>query len=165
MTSSSKSFVFLLMLAAVANFASLGCGVKSMPIPPEAARPEKILDLEAATAKNGIRLTWGRPDNYAGGQKMRDLAGFTVSRSEADGPYRKIIDIPVTDQGRFQVQRTFTYMDNATELGKSYRYQVVSNTTDGYVSVPSNTVTVLRKIPPPAPKPEDFVLPTTPPLP
>ena len=86
------------MLAAVANFASLGCGVKSMPIPPEAARPEQILDLEAATAKNGIRLTWGRPDNYAGGQKMRDLAGFTVSRSEADGPYRKIIDIPVTDQ-------------------------------------------------------------------
>ena len=56
-------------------------------------------------------------------------------------------------------------MDSATELGKSYRYQVMSNTSDGYLSVPSNKVTVLRKIPPPPPKPEDFVLPTTPPLP
>jgi hypothetical protein len=165
MTSSAKSFVHLLLFAALANVAWLGCGVKSMPIPPEAARPEKILDLEAATAKNGIRLTWGRPDNYAGGDKMRDLAGFAVSRSEADGPYRKVIDIPVTDQGRFQVQRTFTYMDNATEVGKTYHYQAVSNTTDGYTSEPSNTVTILRKIPPPPPRPEDFMLPTPTPLP
>ncbi|HYL60218.1 MAG TPA: hypothetical protein VEU51_15215 [Candidatus Acidoferrales bacterium] len=165
MTFSSKSFFHLLICAALASVAWLGCGVKSMPIPPEAARPEKISDLEAATAKNGIRLTWGRPDTYAGGDKMRDLAGFTVSRSEADGPYHKIGDIPVTDQQRFQVQRTFTYVDKATELGKTYRYEVLSNTSDGYTSEPSNTVTVVRQIPPPPPRPEDFMLPTPTPLP
>jgi hypothetical protein len=165
MKSSAKSLFHLLIFAALANVAWLGCGVKSMPISPEAARPEKISDLEAATAKNGIRLTWGRPDSYAGGEKMRDLAGFTVSRSAGEGPYQKIIDVPVTDQGRLQVQHTFTYMDNATELGKTYRYEVVSNTSDGYVSEPSNTVTVVRQIPPPPPRPEDFMLPTPTPLP
>ena len=165
MTFTSKSFFRLLIFVALANVAWLGCGVKSMPIPPEAARPEKILDLEAATAKNGIRLTWGRPDTYAGGDKMRDLAGFTVSRSEGDGAYRKIGDIAVTDQGRFQVQRTFTYTDKATEVGKTYHYEVMSNTSDGYISEPSNTVTVVRQIPPPPPRPEDFMLPTPTPLP
>jgi hypothetical protein len=154
------------LLLGVALFLGwLGCGVKSIPIPPEAARPEKIQNLEASSAKDGIRLTWGRPEVYAGGQKMRDLGGFTISRSAADGPYQKIAEVPITDQGRFQVQRTFTYTDDAAELGSKYRYQVTSNTTDGYVSEPSNVVTIVRKVPSPPPNPENFVLPTPVPLP
>jgi hypothetical protein len=160
----AKSFAVLLICVAVANLGWLGCGVKSIPIPPEAARPEKILNLEAASSKSGIRLAWNRPEDYAGGEKMRDLGSFTIARSGADGPYQKIGEIQVDDAGRFQVQRTFTYMDNATELGSTYRYQVISNTTDGYHSEPSNTVTIVRKVPKPPPNPENFVLPTPTPL-
>jgi hypothetical protein len=138
--------------------------VKSIPIPPEAARPEKIQNLEASSLKDGIRLSWSRPENYAGGQKMRDLGGFTITRSAADGPYKEIGEITVDDQGRFQVQRTFTYTDDATELGSTYRYQVISNTTDGYHSEPSNAAKIVRKVPTPAPNPETFVLPTPVPL-
>ena len=160
-----NAFAALLICVAVANLSWLGCGVKSVPIPPEAARPEKIQNLAGSSSKEGIRLSWSRPENYAGGQKMRDLGGFTINRSTGDAPFQKIGEIPVTDQGRFQVERTFTYTDTATELGSTYRYQVISNTTDGYHSEASNTLTVVRRVPKPPPNPETFVVPTPVPLP
>ncbi len=159
-----KPIAFLLICVAFGNLVWLGCGVKSVPIPPEAARPEKILNLEGSSSNNGIRLTWSRPENYAGGQKMRDLGGFTINRSTGDAPFQKIGEVQVTDQGRFQVERTFTYTDKATELGSSYRYQVISNTTDGYHSEPSNIATIVRRVPKPPPNPETFVVPTPAPL-
>ncbi|MGH7923886.1 MAG: hypothetical protein ACREQH_04755, partial [Candidatus Binatus sp.] len=134
------------------------------PIPPEAARPEKILALEAVNAKEGIRLTWDRPDNYAGGAKMNDLGGFSLSRAEEGKPVEKIGDIQVHDEGRFQVQRTFTFIDGSTIMGKTYHYQVTSNTTDGYVSEPSNDVTIIRRNPSVPPNPETFVVPTPVPI-
>src|SRR5712692_5226799 len=85
-----KSFAALLICVALANLGWLGCGVKSVPIPPEAARPEKILNLEGTSSNNGIRLTWSRPENYAGGQKMRDLGGFTMDCHTGDAPFQKI---------------------------------------------------------------------------
>jgi hypothetical protein len=163
-TSRATVFTALLLCVALANLVWLGCGVKSVPIPPQAARPEKIQNLAGASSKDGIRLTWSRPENYAGGQKMRDLQGFTITRSAGDAPYQKIGEIQVNDQGRFQVERTFTYTDKETELGSTYRYQVISNTTDDYHSEPSNIATVVRRVPKPPPNPETFVLPTPAPL-
>ncbi|MDO8434628.1 MAG: hypothetical protein Q7S58_19705 [Candidatus Binatus sp.] len=156
----SRAFLYFAVLVAICELTWLGCGVKSAPIPPESARPERILDLQAASAKNGVRLTWSRPEKYAGGDKLTDLSGFTVSRAEADGAFQNVRDVPVTDQGRFQVQPTFTITDDATQVGKTYRYTVTSNTTDDYHSQPSNEVTILRKVPPPPPNPETFMLPT-----
>ena len=57
-TNGANLLTLALMIVALANAVFLGCGVKSQPIPPEAARPEKIAGLEAANAKEGIRLTW-----------------------------------------------------------------------------------------------------------
>ena len=159
-----KNFAALVVCVALANLVWLGCGVKSVPIPPEAARPEKILNLEGSSSNNGIRLTWSRPESYAGGQKMRDLGGFTINRSTGDAPFQKIGEVLVSDQGRFQVERTFSYTDKATEIGSNYRYQVISNTTDGYHSEPSNTLTIVRRVPKPPPNPETFVVPTPVPL-
>ena len=153
-----------LLIAALASATFLACGVKSQPIPPESARPEKIVSLEAANVKEGVRLTWDRPENYASGAKMKDLGGFTVSRAEEGMKSEKIGDIEVTDQGRFQVQHTFEFIDGNTIMGKTYHYQVISNTTDGYVSEPSNEATILRKKPSAAPNPENFVVPTPVPL-
>jgi hypothetical protein len=154
----------VLAVAAFANLVFLGCGVKSQPIPPEAARPEKILGLEAANAKEGIRLTWDRPDNYAGGAKMTDLGGFAISRAQEGKPPEKIGDLQVHDEGRFQVQRTFTFIDGDTIMGKTYHYEVTSNTTDGYVSEPSNDVLITRRAASAPPNPDTFVVPTPVPL-
>jgi hypothetical protein len=48
----ANALTLALVIAALANAIFLGCGVKSTPIPPEAARPEQILGLEAANAKD-----------------------------------------------------------------------------------------------------------------
>ena len=151
------------MIAALANVVP-GCGVKSQPIPPEAARPEKIMGLEAANAKEGIRLTWIRPENYAGGAKMKDLGSFSISRAEEGKPAEKIGDIQVHDEGRFQVQNNFEFIDGSTILGKTYHYQVISSTTDGYVSEPSNDVSIVRRNASAPPNPDTFVIPTPVPL-
>jgi hypothetical protein len=158
---------WLTLIVAIGAFAStivIGCGVKSQPIPPEAARPEKIASLEAANAKEGIRLTWDRPENYTGGAKLKDLGSFTISRAEEGKPPAKIGDIQVTDQGRFQVQNAFEFIDGSIVIGKTYHYQVTSSTTDGYVSQPSNDATIVRKNASAPPNPENFVVPTPVPI-
>jgi hypothetical protein len=160
----ANALTLALVIAALANAIFLGCGVKSTPIPPEAARPEQILGLEAANAKDGIRLTWDRPTNYAGGEKMKDLGGFSISRTQEGKPAEKIGEIEVHDEGRFQVQNTFTFIDGDTIMGKTYHYQVTSNTTDGYVSMPSNDVTIVRKAASAPPNPDNFVVPTPVPI-
>jgi hypothetical protein len=107
----------VLVFAAAAMWA--GCGVKSPPIPPEYAKPERIMNLTVDSEKRGIELTWGRPDRYAGGDTLRDLAKFVVTRSDAGAPYQQIKDVPVTDQDRFQKQRVFQYLDRNTVVGHS----------------------------------------------
>lgn len=143
----------------------LGCGVKSPPVPPQQAVPERIVDLTAASGKDGIHLGWERPDRYAGGRRMRDLGKFDVYRAQDSGGYRPLVEIPVNDQQRFQQQRHFDYVDSATEIGHSYKYQVLSETQDGYRSVPSNEAEATRVVPKPTPNPENFVLPQPTPLP
>ena len=160
----AKLLTLMLAIAAIASVAFLGCGVKSQPIPPESARPAKIVSLEAANAKEGVRLTWGRPDELAGGGKLKDLGSFAISRTQEGKPAEKIGDIQVHDEGRFQVQNTFTFIDGNTILGKNYHYQVTSSTTDGYVSEPSNDATIVRKAASAPPNPDTFVVPTPVPL-
>jgi hypothetical protein len=142
----------------------IGCGVKSAPLAPELVKPQRITDLRASADPNGIKLTWERPTRYSGGHTMRDLGGFVILRSEENGPAQPLVELPVTDHERFSVQHQFGYIDNETILGKRYAYQIVSRTTDGYVSEPSNEVAFTRIKPPPPPNPDTYSLPTPAPL-
>jgi hypothetical protein len=157
--------LFGAIFAFAASAAWVGCGVKSPPIPPEYAKPERIMNLRAESEKRGIEITWGRPERYVGGDTLSDLAKFIVTRSEAGAPYQKIHEVPVTDQDRFQKQRLFQYLDKSTIVGRSYSYRVISETSDGYDSAASNEATIIRTVPPPPPNPETYVLPTPKPLP
>jgi hypothetical protein len=141
-----------------------GCGVKSAPIAPELVLPQRILDLRAAADPNGIKLIWERPTRYTGGHTMRDLSGFVILRSEGNGPAEPLVELPVTDRERFSVQRQFGYIDNETVVGRNYAYEIISRTSDGYVSQPSNQVTFTRVKPAPPPNPETYTLPTPTPL-
>lgn len=142
-----------------------GCGVKSRPLPPEEVRPERIMDLEAISVANGVRIRWGRPERYTGGARLRDLGKFEVLRASGGGAPRVIAEIPVTDLQRFRQEHHFVYLDADTEVGRRYRYQIISFTTDGYESLPSNQAEITRTVPKPPPNPENFVLPTPVPLP
>jgi hypothetical protein len=151
--------------AALAAILLTGCGVKSPPIPPERAVPERIVGLDATSQKNGVLLSWERPDETAGGGKLRDLGSFEVERAENSGPFEDLIEIPVTDQDRFQQQRRFSYLDAGAQVGHHYRYQVISSTVDSYRSDPSNEAEITHELPKPPPNPEDFVIPQPKPLP
>ena len=105
--------------AIAASIFVLGCGVKSPPVPPEQAVPERIVGLDATSEKNGVLLSWERPDRTAGGRRMRDLGSFEIDRAENTGAFQPLIEIPVTDQDRFQQQRKFTYLDEGAEAGAS----------------------------------------------
>jgi len=153
------------LFAFVGAAAWVGCGVKSRPVPPQAARPQRILDLRAASVENGVRLTWGRPTTFEAGGKMRNLGHFSIMRSDSQGFFRNVGEVPVTDQQRFQQQQMFAFTDHDTTIGRSYTYQVISFTQDNYQSAPSNPVEIERTVPRPPPNPETFVLPTPTPLP
>jgi len=151
--------------ALAAAIVVVGCGVKSPPIAPEQAVPELIVGLNATSEKNGVLLSWERPERTAGGGKMRDLGSFEVERAENTETFRVLKEIPVTDQDRFQQQRKFTYLDAGAEVGHHYRYQVMSLTLDAYRSDPSNEAEITHELPKPPPNPENFVVPQPKPLP
>lgn len=159
-------FAAITALAAFAAAAAwIGCGVKSPPVPPQAARPQRILDLRASSVKGGVRLSWSRPVTYEAGGKMRNLGHFAIIRGDEHGLPNQVGEVPVTDQARFQQQQLFTFTDHDTTLGRSYTYEIISYTQDNYKSAPSNQVTIQRTEPRPPPNPENFVLPTPTPLP
>jgi hypothetical protein len=151
--------IAMVMIGIFVATALPGCGVKSAPIPPEYARPERILSLRAAAAAGGIKLTWQRPSHYTSGHSMRDLGGFVLMRAEGDGPMTALVKIPVTDQERFQVEDEFTYLDRETRISDRYRYAVIAETSDGYHSEASNEVEFTRIKPPAPPNPDTYQLP------
>ena len=95
---------------------------------------------------------------------MRDLSAFIIKRAVGDGPMTALVNIPVTDQERFQVEDQFSYLDGETQMGNRYRYTVISEAA-GYHGAPSNEVDFTRIKPPPPPNPANFKLPAPSPLP
>src|SRR5260370_33079479 len=92
-----------------------GCGVKSAPLPPELARPERIADLHATPDANGIKLSWGRPTRYSGGHAMRDLGGVVILRAAtANGQMEPLADLPVAQRARFSDEHHFSYLHSET---------------------------------------------------
>jgi len=156
---------FVLAGLATALALAAGCGVKGPTLPPEQVKPERITRLRALADKDGIRLTWPRPDSYAGGKAMRDLAGFAVMRGQGETPMTSVAELPITDRERFQKMDRFEWVDTATVIGSTYRYQIISMTDDGYRSDPSNEVAFTRVAPAAPPNPENFALPAPSPLP
>ncbi len=153
----------VLLAAAFASASAPGCGVKSAPIPPVWALPERITSLRAESRANGIRLSWSRPRRTTGNHRLTDLSRFVIFRSEqGQGPLEPYEVLSVTDQARFRQARAFTYLDRHTVYGRRYRYAVAAETADGYRGVLSNEAAVRRAKPP---RPETFVLPTPRPLP
>ncbi len=157
--------IIIVLLVAGIGLLHAGCGIKSKPEPPEAVRPQRIMDLTAVSVAKGVRIRWGRPEHYTGGGRMRDLGKFEILRSSGGELPSVVSEIAVTDLQRFRQQTHFSYLDVDTVVGHRYRYRVVSTTTDGYESLPSNQAEIVRSVPKPAPNPENFVLPTPVPLP
>lgn len=135
------------LLAATAIFLQVGCGRKAAPRPADEVLPETITDLEASVTAVGIQLTWSRPKNYTGGDRMRDLGGFLVQRNDSpDTDFQTVGTIDITDRERFQQATRFRHLDGTVAPDTEYLYRIVSFTLDRYFSAPSN-ITVIRSQP------------------
>jgi len=121
-----------------------GCGIKTKPRAPEDVRPEQIIDLRANSVVDGIQLAWTRPERYQNGDRMRDLSEFIVLRGADSEPVTEVAKVPVTDQQRFQLQHHLFLVDKGTLMKHRYRYRVISRTSDGYESLPSNEAALVR---------------------
>lgn len=134
------------VMAAALLFGAAGaCGRKTFIRPPELAAPARIDDLSASNVADGIQLGWRRPRTYADGTRMGDLGAFRVERSAAPGaPFEVVATIEITDRDRFRQERRFRWLDRNVMTGESYLYRVVSETSDGYMSEPSNIAGIER---------------------
>jgi predicted small lipoprotein YifL len=147
MHTSPFSFRVLLLACCLSNFAASGCGRKGPPRPPEDVAPRPLADLAASNVKDGVQLSWSRPQLYADGTRMTDLGGFIVERATRDAlTYQRIAELAVTDRDRFRQIKRFKHVDHDVIPGVAYRYRVVSFTLDRYFSPPSNAVTIERTV-------------------
>ena len=129
----------LALLAVVTIF---GCGRKADPKPYVLVQPEATATLSGDIVKEGVRLRWMRPENTVGGDRMDDLGGFVVFRGRPGQESEELAKVPVEDRARFQREKRFEYVDRGVGKGEAYYYRIVSHTTDGYYSEPSNQVSL-----------------------
>lgn len=144
----------LALAAAVASVLLAACGNKTPVLPPELVQPQPAGTLAVRSAPAGVVLTWRRPMEYTGGERMTDLGGFRIERASDDGggAFTQIGTLEVSDQTRFRPQRDMEWTDTTAVRGARYRYRVIAFTLDGYDSAPAGPVTVLfnpaRETPP-----------------
>jgi len=128
-----------------------GCGKKGDPRAPELATPRVIENLRAASAPNGVALTWSRPTEYVDGSELKDLVGFAIFRKDISptcvdcpAPYRPLTTVDIEDREKFVKQKQYRYLDEEAQQKMIYRYRVSSQLKDGSLSEPSNEVEITR---------------------
>lgn len=132
---------------------AVACGRKTEVKPPEFVAPRMITEVALTTRPDGVGLSWTRPTEYVDGTTMEDLSGFVIERSRHNEPFRELARVEVTDRGRFQKERRFSYVDTAVIENATYHYRVVAFTTDGYYGAPSGAATLTWEPPHPSPSP------------
>lgn len=135
-----RSFLVAALLAG-----ACACGHKSRPLAPELVRPEAPGDVVAASAPDGIRLTWRRPERYTGGKRMNDLARFVIERAPGEGAapaFAAVGEVELDDRGRFRQERRITWTDAGVAVGQLYVYRITAVTLDDYRSTPGGPVTI-----------------------
>jgi hypothetical protein len=131
------------------------CGRKTDVRPPELVAPKSVSQLALTSTADGVQLRWTRPTQTVDGKAMEDLGGFIIERAVSAVGFREIARVPVTDQGRYQKEKRFEYLDRDVVPGATFHYRVIAFTTDGYNSAPSGAATVTWATPAPSASPDE----------
>jgi hypothetical protein len=136
------------------------CGRKTPVRPPEAVAPATITGLTVTNSVGGVTLSWHRPTEDADGARLFDLDNFVVERANPGADFVFLVMVPVLDRNKLRQQRLFKYTDATADVGETYHYRVRSVTTDGFSSLPSNIVEIVRAVPTMTPTPIPTATPT-----
>jgi len=146
-----RSLSLLSCIVAAVLALAPACGRKTPVRPPELAAPNPVETLTATNVARGIELEWDRPTRYVDGTLMLDLAGFRLERGRPCCGFAVHQVILVEDRQRFRRAKRFRHVDQSVEPGETYSYRVVAFTLDAYDSVASDTIQIVREVPPPPP--------------
>lgn len=147
------------LLAMLALWFPLGCGVKNNPVPPQHVVPNPVLDLKAEVTDQGAVLSWSYPRETVTGETVEEIEGFALCRAEipVDSycktcpiPYSAVIEVPgglLADGGK-----TASYEAKDLRPGNLYFFKVRSQSGWWRESKDSNEVSFLWQTPPLAPE-------------
>jgi hypothetical protein len=142
---------------------AMGCAKKGPPVPWDSIVPKRIVDLEATPREGRLLLEWTSPKENTDKSTLTDLAGFQILRSEGMliggecrgcGEKAKVV-YEMKSDSREEVKtkkKRMAILIEDQEARKVYIYQVVSINRRGYLSTPSNPVTVYWDYSPQAPR-------------
>lgn len=137
-----------------------GCGLKTMPVPPQEIVPAAIVDLRYDLDEKGVTLNWTYPTKTVMGGDVKEISVFDLYRavvpvdSYCDTcpiPFGEPIQIPggaVTAE----VAKTASYSSTLLRPGHIYLFMVRSRSGWWAESEDSNVVSFMWNIPPAAPE-------------
>ena len=138
---------FVLLLTVL--LAAVGCGRKTMVVPPQALVPAPVDDLKFSITDKGVRLSWSFPQKTVAGTGLKQIDAFELMRAAvptADycagcpqpfGPPIEIQGGILPDDGS---GRTASYADDSLQPGYHYTYKVRARAGKWGTSQDSNRV-------------------------
>ncbi len=140
-----------------------GCAKKGPPVPWDSIVPKRIVDLEATPREGRLLLEWTSPKENTDKSVLIDLTGFQILRSEGVliggeckgcGEKAAVVhEMKLDSKEEVKTKRKrMAVLFEDQEARKVYIYQVVSINRRGYLSTPSNPVTVYWDYSPQAPR-------------
>lgn len=160
MMSSRRAAWLGALAAALVALMVIGCGRKTLPIPPHEAVPEPIRDLQFQQDENQINLTWTYPERTTVGTELPGIKGFLVLRAVvAEEDY--CVGCPINFSSMVEVEaekvvtdakkRQARYTETILRPGHRYLYKVQTKAGWRLTSDDSNTVSFFWDSPAAAP--------------
>ncbi|MBA3015427.1 MAG: fibronectin type III domain-containing protein [Proteobacteria bacterium] len=152
--------VWRLLLAITLCLTCLGCGRKTLPIPPQDAVPLPITDLRYQQDENNVVLIWSYPEQTTAGSDLPGLHSFLVLRAVVPNE-EYCSGCPITFSSAVEVEsgnaitdvkkREARYTETILRPGHRYFYKVQTKAGWRLVSEDSNTVSFAWAAPVAAP--------------
>jgi hypothetical protein len=73
---------FFLLICCASTIFFVGCGKKSMLVPPQNLIPEQVTDVQYAVDQSGVVFSWSAPRFFTNGDTLAEVAGFDVQIAE-----------------------------------------------------------------------------------
>ncbi len=134
-----------------------GCGIKTMPIPPQAVIPEAISDLKCKLDEKSANLSWSYPGRSIQGESIDNIRNFKIFKAEvAEKDYCP--NCPIIYNFHFEInasrlkpRKKIHFSDTDLKTGYHYTYMVQSHSGWNIKSRDSNRVAFVWQTPLAAP--------------
>jgi len=134
-----------------------GCGIKTMPIPPQAVIPEAISDLKCKLDEKSATLSWSYPGRSIQGESIDNIRNFKIFKAEvAEEDYCPSCPIIYDfhfeiNASRLKPRKKIHFSDTDLRTGYHYTYMVQSHSGWNIKSRDSNRVAFVWQTPLSAP--------------